>query len=149
MVYGRVLRPPSYGATLVSADLAPAEGMTGVKAVRDGAFVGVTASTSHAAHAALEAIAKTAQWQATPHPSSRQLYAHLRERARGGVPANPCAAALANAQHAPMEPRAAVAEWENGKLTEPIRALRFSVAHRILPGSGRHREHLRPRVFHG
>ena len=50
--------------------------------------------------------------------------------ARGGVPANPFAAELAAAgkvlkqtyhvpyvQHAPLEPRAAVAEWSDGKLT--------------------------------
>jgi isoquinoline 1-oxidoreductase subunit beta len=46
MLYGRVLRPPSYGATLQSIDLQPARGMDGVVVVRDGSFVGVAAPTS-------------------------------------------------------------------------------------------------------
>lgn len=130
MVHGKVLRPPAFGATLTSIDLAPAQAMPGVTVVRDGGFVGVTAPTSHQARQALEAIAKTAVWASAPQPSSRELYSYLREHARGGVPKNPFAKELAQAaktlratyhvpyvQHAPMEPRVAVAEWEDGRLT--------------------------------
>src|SRR5688572_8983118 len=63
-------------------------------------------------------------------PTSEELYNFLRENAEDGVPENPFAAEIAKApkslratyttayvQHAPMEPRAAVAEWVDGKLT--------------------------------
>jgi isoquinoline 1-oxidoreductase len=130
MLYGRVLRPPTYRGQLVSVDLAPAQAMEGVVAVRDGQFVGVAAPTSFLAGKALEAIRETAQWENPPHPSSAELHDYLRANARGGVPANPFAADVAAApkahkatyhvpyvQHAPLEPRVAVAEWADGSLT--------------------------------
>ena len=43
MLHGKVLYPPSFGATLKSLDSAAAEAMPGVKVVREGDFVGVTA----------------------------------------------------------------------------------------------------------
>ena len=43
MLYGKVLRPPSFGATLVSLDSSMAQAMPGVKVVREGDFVGLTA----------------------------------------------------------------------------------------------------------
>lgn len=130
MLYGKVLRAPSYGATLTSIDLAPANAMAGVSAIQDGTFVGVVASTAYQAEEALAAIADTAKWQTAPHPPSSTLFEHLRQHARGGVPQNPFAAVVGTAakslrqayhvayvQHCPMEPRAAVAEWEQNKLT--------------------------------
>jgi len=131
MLYGKVLRPPAYGAKLVSVDLSPAKGMSGVVTVQDKDFVGVAAPTAHLAEAALEAIAKTAKWGDAPaQPSSEQLYDYLREHARGGVPKNPMADEVSKAakslrqsyhvayvQHCPLEPRAAVAEWADDKLT--------------------------------
>jgi nicotinate dehydrogenase subunit B len=41
MLHARILRPPSHGATLVSADLSAAEKMEGVRVVRDGDFIAV------------------------------------------------------------------------------------------------------------
>jgi isoquinoline 1-oxidoreductase len=130
MLYGKVLRPPSYGAKLVSVDLAPAKAMADVVAVQDGSFIGVAAPTTWAAEQALDAIEKTAKWEAAPHPSSKDLFTYLREKARGGVPKNAFADVVAKAakslrqtyhvayvQHAPMEPRAACAEFADGKLT--------------------------------
>ena len=129
MLYGRVLRPESYGAKLEGIDLAPAKAVT---AVRDGDFIGFAAPTSFAAEEARAAVAKTATWKTTPHPSSDELYAHLREHAssrpRRDVKGKPEEAVkqgkvvrqsyqIAYIQHAPMEPRAAVAEWVDGKLT--------------------------------
>jgi CO/xanthine dehydrogenase Mo-binding subunit len=129
MWYGKVLRPPSYGANLTSIDVAAAQAMKDVIVVRDGSFVGVAAATAYLAEMALEELAKAAKWEHAPHPSSRELFTYLREHARG-IPANPYADDLAKAakslkqtyhvayiQHTPMEPRAAVAEWENGKVT--------------------------------
>ncbi|MEX2141060.1 MAG: molybdopterin cofactor-binding domain-containing protein [Pirellulales bacterium] len=131
MLYGKILRPPAYGSELLSIDLTPAKSMTDVEAVRDGQFVGVVAKTSFAAEQALGAIAKTAEWDDAPaQPSSDNLYDHLKKTARGGVPENPFASDVASAakslrqtytvayaQHAPLEPRAAVSEWEGDKLT--------------------------------
>jgi isoquinoline 1-oxidoreductase len=41
MLYGKVLRAPSYGARLLEADITKANNMPGVVAVKDGNFVGV------------------------------------------------------------------------------------------------------------
>ncbi len=130
MLHGRVLRRPSFGAKLVGVDLGPARAMDGVVVVRDGEFVGVAAPTRHAAGKALDAIAETARWESAPHPSSGELSEYLRTHARGGVPENPFAVEVAGSakslrrtyqvayvQHAPMEPRAAVAEWDGGGVT--------------------------------
>jgi isoquinoline 1-oxidoreductase len=135
MLYGRVLRAPSYGATLVDVDLQPAKKMTGVVAVRDGAFVGCAAPTSFAARKALEAVAASARWKTTDQPSSEGLFEHLKQHAntqgrRQGQDRGSVETAMAGAprrlkaeyrvayvQHAPMEPRSAVAEWENDRLT--------------------------------
>lgn len=130
MLYGRVLRSPTYRAKLLSVDLGPAKAMDGVEAVQDGEFVGVVAPTAFAARQAIEAVAKTAKWDDVKLPSSEQLYDYLRQHASGGMPANPFAAEVSKAakslratytiayvQHAPLEPRVALAEWVDGKLT--------------------------------
>jgi isoquinoline 1-oxidoreductase subunit beta len=128
MLYGKVLRPPAYGAKLVSIDLAPAKAMKDVVAVHDGQFAGVAAPTTYLARKALEAISDTATWQSAPHPSSRELYDYLRARAQGGVPKNPFELDgakqvlrqtyhVAYVQHAPLEPRSALAEWSDQNLT--------------------------------
>jgi isoquinoline 1-oxidoreductase len=138
MLYGKVLRPPAYGAELESVDTSVGEAIEGVVVVRDGDFVGCAGPTSWAADQALQRIAETARWS-TPgnQPSSETLYQHLKRTADGGggrrgdgpsdadIQAALDAAAksheasyeIAYIQHAPMEPRAAVAEWEDGKLT--------------------------------
>jgi isoquinoline 1-oxidoreductase subunit beta len=128
MLYGKVLRAPAYGAKLTSVDLSAAKAMKDVVVVKDDTFVGVAAPNTSQAEAALEALAKTAKWESTPQPSSKDLYDYLKSRAQ--VPANPFAEELAQAkhklrqsyhvayvQHSPLEPRAAVAEWAEGKLT--------------------------------
>ncbi|MDK1020542.1 MAG: molybdopterin-dependent oxidoreductase [Candidatus Hydrogenedentes bacterium] len=139
MLYGKVLRPPSYGATLLNVDLAPAQEMKGVVAVRDGQFVACAAPTSYQAAQAIEAISKTAQWETTTQPSSEDLSEYLREHAHTGEGGTrrPRARSkgdvdgalkdahttlrasydVAYIQHVPMEPRAAMAEWKDGKLT--------------------------------
>lgn len=130
MLYGRVLRPPSYGAKLISIDLGPAKALKDVMSVQDDQFVGVAAPTSEGAEQALDAVAKTAKWEATAHPSSKTLFAYLKEHAQGGLPPNPFSDEIAQAkqvlrqtynvayvQHSPLEPRAAVAEWTGDNLT--------------------------------
>ena len=130
LLYAKVLRPPSYGAKLVSVDVAPAKALKDVIVVQDDQFVGVAAPSTIAAEKALEAVASTAKWETSPHPSSKELFGYLRDEAQGGIPANPFADQVSQAkqllrqtyhvayvQHAPLEPRAAVAEWTEGKLT--------------------------------
>ena len=134
MLYGKVLRPVSYGAQLEDIDLAPAKAIAGATAVRDGDFVGFAAATSFDAELARDEAAKTAKWKTAEHPSSDELYSYLRsnassQRSRRDVKGSPDETLksahktlretyhIAYIQHAPMEPRAAVAEWEDGKLT--------------------------------
>ncbi len=132
MLYGRILRPPAYGAKLISIDPAPAKAMKSVVVVQDDQFVGVAAPTSSRAKAALTAIARTAKWEtASPGSavSSKELFDYLKQNAEGGVPHSPYTDELMGAkvlrrtyqvpyiQHAPLEPRAAVAEWNDGKPT--------------------------------
>lgn len=130
MLYGKVLRAPSYGAKLTSVDLAPAKAMKDVVVVQDGSLVGVAAPTLFVAEQALAAIAKTAQWEQVAQPSSKEIFDYLRQHARGGVPKNPFADAAPGGgkeyrqtyhvnyiQHAPLEPRVALAEWQGDNLT--------------------------------
>jgi isoquinoline 1-oxidoreductase beta subunit len=134
MLYGCVLRPPSWGATLDTVDLAPAAKMPGVKAVRDGDFVACAAPTTFAARRAINAIAPSAKWKTVDQPSSDNLYEYLKQhasaQARPGQSRGSVERGLAEArrrlkaayrvpyvQHAPLEPRAAVAEWREGRLT--------------------------------
>ncbi len=130
MLYGKVLRAPAHGARLAEVDLTAAKAMKDVVVVQDDQFVGVAAPTTFEAEAALEAIVKTAKWERTEQPSSKDLAAYLERHAQGGLPKNPFADDVAKAkktlrkqyyvpyaQHAPLEPRAAVAEWADGKLT--------------------------------
>jgi nicotinate dehydrogenase subunit B len=136
MMHGRVIRPEGYAGTLVSADDSRARGMAGVAVVRDGEFLGVVASTERTARRAASAI--RAEWQIpTDHPSSLTIFEHLKktgQSAGGGrnaptprgdvVQARAAAAKTFDAiyripyiAHVPLEPRAAVAEWNQGKLT--------------------------------
>jgi isoquinoline 1-oxidoreductase len=132
MLYGKILRPPSYGATLESIDLSAAAGMKDVVVVRDDQFVGFAAPSTFRADQALGAVAKTAKWTTVPQPSSNELFQHLKKHASTGRPRTrgSMEEALAGAskvlsetyqvayvQHTPMEPRAATAEWKDGRLT--------------------------------
>jgi isoquinoline 1-oxidoreductase len=118
MLYGKVLYPPSFGATLVSLDSSAAEAMHGVKVVRDGDFVGVTAPDPETADWALAAL--KAEWkQLKAETSSKDLYPYLKQTAQDAPAANPdlTSYTIAYIAHTPLEPRAAVAEWEGDKLT--------------------------------
>jgi isoquinoline 1-oxidoreductase subunit beta len=135
MLYGRVLRPPASGARLESVDLSAAKAMGDVVVVREGPLVGFAAVSSHRATQALEAVAGTATWDTSPSPVSNEtLFEHLRAHARrdearveerGSIEAALEKAdrvlaesyRVAYVQHAPMEPRAAVAEWSGDRLT--------------------------------
>jgi nicotinate dehydrogenase subunit B len=133
LLHAKVLRPQTFGATLRSADLSAAQAIPGVVAVRDGDFVAVAAPTERAAEKALAAI--HAEWKNTPQSSSKELFSYLKNNPdaeekqkphqTGSVSDGLAAAAhkleqayaVAYIAHAPLEPRAAVAEWSDGKLT--------------------------------
>ena len=134
MVFGAVLRPDGFNATLAALDPGEAAKIPGVQVVRDGDFVGVVAPDAQGAAQALKSIRAT--WQVPPQPSNEGLFAYLKahpdadgdhspqkvagsveeayERAAVRVEAQYTVAYIA---HCPLEPRAAVAEWNDGKLT--------------------------------
>lgn len=136
MLYGKVLRPPAFGAKIVSLDTRAAEESPGVTVVRDGEFVGVAAPSEQAAARALAVIQAT--WNTPQHPSSRDLFEYLKRnpsenrgfggggpRVSGSISEGFAEAdkrlastyTVAYIAHAPLEPRAAVAEWSGDKLT--------------------------------
>jgi isoquinoline 1-oxidoreductase len=134
MLYGKILRPPSFGATLTTYDDTAAKAMTGVVVVRDGDFVAAAAPTEREARNALAAI--RAQWRETPQISNRDLFSYIKQNAAsksedrfhkqtGSIEQGLAKVALRLEAtytvqfiaHAPLEPRAAVAEWNDGKLT--------------------------------
>jgi len=142
MLYGKVLRAPTFGATLTAVDSSKAKEMTDVVVVHDGDFVGVAAPSEFRAAKALAAI--HAEWKPGPPISAKTLFEDLKrpapqERGGGGGGGGRGNAGqqsgsiqegldsadfrlkqtytVAYIAHAPLEPRAAVANWENGKLT--------------------------------
>jgi len=136
MLYGAIIRPVGYTGTLTSMDDGGARAIKGVIVVRDGTFAGVVAPTERLARKAASAI--KAEWSVPSDlPSSQTVYAHLQNTGttgggRGGAPtmagdvsgARAAAARTFDASyripyiaHVPLEPRSAVAEWNDGKLT--------------------------------
>ncbi len=134
MLYGRIVRPSAFEAKLVSSDTKAAEAMPGVIVVRDGDFIGVVAPDRQTAMSAEKAIA--VHWQAPGQPGNDELFDYLKKnvsaggRGASGRPVGSIADGMAAADkklsqtytvayiaHAPLEPRAAVAEWSDGKLT--------------------------------
>jgi isoquinoline 1-oxidoreductase len=138
MLFGKVLRPPAFKARLHRVDTQAAKKRPGVVVAHSGGFVGVAAPTEHDASLALAAI--RAEWKTTAQPSNDELFKHLKEqrgtgrggfggrfgkRAQGSVKDGLKAAdkaveasyTIAYIAHAPLEPRAAVAEWDGDKLT--------------------------------
>jgi isoquinoline 1-oxidoreductase len=142
MLSGKVVRPSAFNATLSSLDVKAAEAIPGVKVVVDGDFIGVVAPDQQAANRAASVI--TAGWKSpdqSSQASNATLFDLLRKpttgqrgggegRGRGSRPQGSVADGLAVADkklsqtytvayiaHAPLEPRAAVAEWNGDKLT--------------------------------
>ncbi len=133
MMFGKVLRPAGFNAMLASLDTSAAEKMSAIQIVHDGDFVGVVAGDAGSAEQALSAM--EAKWNVPVQISNKELFDYLRKHpdteSRGpqhtGEPvANAMAAADVKLEqhytvqyiaHAPLEPRAAVAEWNGDKLT--------------------------------
>ena len=83
MLYGKVLYPPSFGATLASLDASAAEAMPGVKVVRDGRFRGGRGARSgHRRHAPWPR--SRPDWkQLTAEASSRDVYEYFKQDRAG------------------------------------------------------------------
>ena len=141
MVHGRIIRPPGYGARLISVDKSAVSQMPGViQVVRDGSFLAVLAEREEQAVQAMEMLRKTATWEpGKALPSQETLFDHLLSRPDqaflvvDGTPVNdpiPPIKTPAGAtqtlgatyqrpyhMHASLGPSAAVAQWIDGKLT--------------------------------
>ena len=137
MLYGAILRPASFEATLASVDAGGIKQVKGATLVHDGDFIGVTASDEVAARKALASI--RAEWHEKPQISNAELFGYLKKNpddqdagsGRRGDSEEGSAEAARSASHqklqatytisyiahVPLEPRAAVAEWTGSKLT--------------------------------
>ena len=135
MLYGAVLRPPVVGGTLSAVDIGEANTLSGVKLIREGAFIGAVAENLITARRALASIHAT--WK-DPAPVPDNIIAHLRAHPKSGqgwenaldkgvgdvgqafssapimVEASYTTAFIA---HVPLETRSAVAKWENERVT--------------------------------
>jgi CO/xanthine dehydrogenase Mo-binding subunit len=135
MVFGRVVRPPSYRAELASFDEAAVKAMPGVVAVvRDGNFLGVAAEREEQAIKAAQALRASAKWRETPDlpPPAPALFEHLQKMPSKDMVVNEkTAAAPAGGKvttveatytrpfqsHASMAPSCAVAQVKDGQYT--------------------------------
>ena len=134
MLYGRVLRPPAFGATVANLDAPDLPSLPGVTVVHEKNFVGVAAPDAQAAAEAIRRLKP--EWKREPAPSGAAsgpgLYKYLKQTSESGegdphgsVEEGMAAAdikleaayTVAYIAHAPLEPRAALAEWDGGKLT--------------------------------
>jgi isoquinoline 1-oxidoreductase len=131
MLYGKVLRAPSYGATLVSVDTSKAKAMAGITVVEEKDFIGVVGPDSQKAESALWEI--TAQWKEKSQPSRDKIFDFFKENAGSSRPESN----KGNVEkvftesrdmisqtfyvdyiaHVPLEPRTGLAHWEGNKLT--------------------------------
>ena len=133
MVFGRVLRPPSRGATLESFDAEAVGKLPGVIAVVvNGSFVGICAEREEQAVAALKAARSASTWaESASLPESTELREFLCalpfERAtvasKGELPASGVAKRIAASYskpflaHASIGPSCALATLEGGRFT--------------------------------
>jgi isoquinoline 1-oxidoreductase len=127
MVWGKIVRPPAFGATLTDVDFSEAEAMPGVIGTfRDGNFAGLAAETLQQAEAAIAAVNATWEDPATT-TTSETIFDLLLETAREGQKlgddTSPAASDDLTSQivepldltfrapyvnHAPIEPRSAL-----------------------------------------
>ncbi len=124
MLYGRVVRPAAFNATLASLETKQADQLPGVLTVHDGNFVGVACDDSAKLDQAAAAV--KADWKAPAQTNSRELFAHLKSRAAKAADWQPDPSGDVHVEatyqvpyiaHTPLEPRAAVANWEGDHLT--------------------------------
>jgi isoquinoline 1-oxidoreductase len=133
MLFAQVLRRPSRGAELIEVDTSVAERMPGVVQVaRDGDLVAVLAGTDEQAEVAASVL--QAQWReqesgvsqldlpellrrTASEPFTTQEAGSLEEGFRQADGVLEALYYIPYVSNAPMEPRAAVAQWQDGRLT--------------------------------
>ena len=132
MLYGRVLRAPVVNAKLANLDTSKVDTFKDASIVHEGDFVGVVAEDESLAATGIVAIGS--RWNFPAQPSSKELFEYLKRTSRALPPAGPEQDAInqglasaahkleatytvAYIAHTPLEPRAAVAEWNGDKLT--------------------------------
>jgi len=141
MLQARVLRPPGYHARLASFDRGTVTALSGIfDVIQDGQFIAIVAEREADAVAALDAARDAAEWTYEDDlPTADDTYRNLREKpAQSHLIADgtavddpiPPIQELAEAQHslqatyhrpfqmhASLGPSAAVALWQDGRLT--------------------------------
>jgi len=131
MLFGAVVRPPRFNATYEGPAKQGLLHYPATRIVEDGNFVGLASDDHETATAAAKSF--PASWKTTePQPDNATLFDHLRKTAKEGRgrPVGSVADGFAAADktleqtytvayiaHAPLEPRAAIAEWVDNKLT--------------------------------
>ncbi len=131
MLHGKVLRPAAFGAKLAGFDDSVARQIPGATVVHEGDSAAVAAPDAGSAGRALATL--KAEWKSAPQPSDRDLFTYLKSNAepgedrqgRGSIERGMAEAerklsqtyTVAYIAHVPLEPRAAVAEWNGEKLT--------------------------------
>jgi len=148
MLHGRVVRPPSYRAKLVSLDDTAVREMRGVRAVvREGSFLGVVAEREERAIKAMKALSRGCEWREQADlPDVDALADFLRaqptedETLSGRSSASAAGERTLTASytrpylaHASIGPSCAVAWWRDSKLevwshSQAIYALRQEIS---------------------
>lgn len=156
MVYGRVVRPPCYGAQLVSVgDVSDLPGV--IQVVRDGHFLGVVAEREDQAVKAADVLRERCEWSGgTDLPDESALFDHLMQGENqqallvvNGSPTDDPVPEIVVPEdakdtvqatyyrpyhmHGSLGPSAALAHWQNGQLrvwahTQGVSPLRGALA---------------------
>jgi nicotinate dehydrogenase subunit B len=132
MVHARVVRPPSYGAQLLSLDASRIERMPAVvKVHRDGNFLAVVAAREFEAVRAMRALSAAARWKEEPRLPKQESVAEvitrlpsqdftiLEERARVAGAEKTVEAMYTRPYqcHGSIGPSCAVAQFRDGEMT--------------------------------
>lgn len=148
MFHGRIVRPPSYRAKLLSLDAAAARALPGVRAiVHEGSFLGVIAEREEQAVRAMQALARGCEWReqadlpdvdALPEFLRAHAVEHENLSEKSAAPIAPGQTLTATytrpyLAHASIGPSCAVAWWREGTLevwshSQSIYALRDEIA---------------------
>jgi isoquinoline 1-oxidoreductase len=132
MLYAKILRPPAHGAKLIDVDLSEAKNVEGVQVVQDGDFIAALHKYPDVAELALSKV-KATFGKSDSTLDDKNIFDHLLKAApEGRVVAKEGDLQKGKSEsvavfeqtyldgykaHAPIEPHAAVASIEGGKVT--------------------------------
>lgn len=135
MLHARILRPPVYGAKLLTLPEEKLKALPGiVKLVRNGSFAGIVAQEEYQAMKALKLLQQSATWSKPAlQPAQPQLFDHIlqqttnSEAVKKNESVNPALAGAATQveavykrpyhMHGSIGPSCAIAEWKDDQLT--------------------------------